>query len=59
LAAHAPQLATSVLVFVSQPSMDSPLQSSKGATQVSTRQTPLAQLVVALGKEQAVAQSPQ
>jgi len=59
LAAHAPQLSTSFFVFTSQPSAGSPLQSSNGAMQLSTRQIPPAQFETALGSEQAVLQSPQ
>jgi hypothetical protein len=59
LAAHAPQLSTSTLVFVSQPFVGTPSQSPNGAVQVSMRHAPPAQLALALSSEQAVAQSPQ
>ena len=56
---HAPQLAASVLVFTSQPSFGSPLQSSKGGVQLSTLHTPPAHAATAFGSEHGVAQSPQ
>src|SRR5450432_3634398 len=59
VAPHAPQLAASVLVFTSQPSLGSPLQSANGGMQLSTLHTPPAHAATPLGSEHGVAQSPQ
>lgn len=59
LAPHAPQLSTSRFLFVSQPSLPSPLQSPRGATHVSILQTPASHFAAAPANWQTVVQSPQ
>jgi hypothetical protein len=54
-----PQLLTSVLVLISQPSAVTALQSAYPALQLEISQVPVAQLSLALGRLQAVPQSPQ
>jgi hypothetical protein len=58
-APQAPQLFTSRLLFVSHPSVGSPLQSPRGARHVSIRHTPWSHLAAALVKLHTVPQAPQ
>ena len=56
---QAPQCSGLVDVLTSQPFESSPSQLANGATQERTLQTPVVQVVVALGSVQAMPQSPQ
>ncbi len=56
---QAPQLFTFVLMFVSQPSAATRLQSANGGAQASTLQLPMTHLVDEFGSEQALSHVPQ
>ena len=56
---QAPQLFTFVLMFVSQPSVATRLQSANGGAQASTLQLPMTHLVDEFGSEQALSHVPQ
>jgi hypothetical protein len=56
---HAPQLATVLVTFVSQPFAGSPSQLPKPAAQAATAQAPWVQVAVALARAQAVPHAPQ
>ena len=56
---HAPQLAASVIVFVSQPSATTPLQFAKPVLHMPMVHVPAMQMAVACGNEHTVPQVPQ